>query len=94
MTLKILSAIILGLILGWCANIWYTNHFSQSEIDITKEEIKVLETRDSIVEVEKIVLKDSIRTLWKEREIRVDSIKRLPLDSAIEFLKIKLEEYE
>lgn len=92
--LKILSAIILGFILGWYAEIWYTSHFLHPEIKDIENKIENLESRDSIIEKEKVIIKDSIITLWKEKEIRVDSIKKLPLDSGINFLKTKLEEYE
>jgi len=39
-------------------------------------------------------LKDSVRTITKIKYIRVDSVKKLPLDDGILYLKRKLDEYE
>lgn len=57
------------------------------KIDSLKKEIKCREDKIS-------QLKDSIRVKETIRTIEIDNIKKLPLDSSVMFLKLKLREYE
>ena len=53
--------------------------------------LKITEEKERIKE---IYLKDSVKTITKIKYVKVDSIKKLPLDSGILYLKSKLDKYE
>jgi hypothetical protein len=96
-TLKVISLLILGFVIGWYTLDWYTNQsFSKSESEIVEIDNKIdsLVRKDSIITVERTILKDSIIKVSITKEVEINNVKNLPLDSGIIFLRNKLEEYE
>jgi hypothetical protein len=96
-TLKVISLLILGFVIGWYTSDWYTNQsFSKSESEIVKIDNKIdsLEKKDSIITVERTILRDNIIKVSITKEVEINNVKSLPLDSGIIFLRNKLEEYE
>lgn len=63
---------------------------------INKETLKIDSLKKEIEIKERIIsrLKDSIRTKEIVRTIEINNIKKLPLDSSVMFLRLKLREYE
>lgn len=102
-----LIIVVLSLTLGFGLGALFFRGCSHSTPDKTTDSIKVPDTLiqedqrkiDSLKEVikerEESIghLKDSVKIIETIRTIEVDNIKKLPLDSAVMYLNLKLGEY-
>ena len=65
-----------------------------SSIESEKEYVDSIQTVIDSVVVEKEKIKWRIDSVIKEKEIRVDSVRNLPIPEAVEYLNRNLKEYE
>lgn len=100
---RILIILLVGFGLGICAEKYVFGPkpifpgdvvIPDSIVQPENEIIDSLNHLDSTLISNSEALKDSIKVIYRIRYIKVDSVKKLPLDSGIMYLRAKLKEYE
>ena len=85
--------LLIGLVIGILIMI-YRSSSPINSLDTEKEYIDSVQNKIDTLLIEKETIKWKIDNVIKEKEVRVDSIKNLPLTEAVEYLNNKLKEYE
>lgn len=107
MSWKKIIANVIGLLLGFGFGAIYFKGCSNPDFEdednitipenvISEETKKIDSLKLEIIKREELIghLKDSVKIIETIRTIKVDNIKKLPLDSAVMYLNLKLEKYE
>lgn len=91
--ISLLIGMVSGVVVGYFLPRHQTLPTKKEEVEIANRIDSIVLKRDSIIEV-KMVWRDKVITIEKERITEKNKIKELPLDSGIIWLSNKLKDYE
>ena len=96
-TWKLMLSLVITMLIGLGIGIYTEKYIYQPKsVDFEDETKKIDSLENTIVDIEteKVIVHDSIIKVKIEKVKELERIERLPLDSGIIFLQIKLREYE